>query len=139
MEHYPLQCVCQKHEDCQSFRSRNFTGPPCHTRFSLRSGKVPGRKRTERVYGAGCQSNMRRNDTIQSTARMPHFRCDQNADKTCSTSSRSGTNSTHVTNNFDLAVATPVFPHWVDHGSGSQQNMRWPLSFMSSHTESIMR
>jgi hypothetical protein len=32
-----------------------------------------------------------------------------------------------------------VFPHWVDHGSGSQQKMRWLSSFMSSHTESIMR
>ena len=48
-------------------------------------------------------------------------------------------NSTHVTNSFDLAVATPVFPQWVNHGSGSQQKMRWPSSFMSSHTESIMR
>ena len=55
------------------------------------SGKVPGRKRTERVYAASYQSNMRRNDTIQSVA--------------------------HVTNGFDLAVATPLFPHGVNNGS----------------------
>ena len=42
------------------------------------------------------------------------FRCDPKPGKTCSTSSRSGANSTHVTNGFDLAVATPVFPHWVN-------------------------
>ena len=103
------------------------------------SGKVPGRRRTDCVYAASYQSNMRRNDTIQSVARMPPFRCDQNPDKTCSTSSRTGANSTHVTNSFDLSVATPVFPHWVNNGSGSQQKKRWPSSFMSSHTESIMR
>ena len=58
---------------------------------------------------------------------------------TFGTPSYSGANSTNVTNNCDLAVATPVFPHWVDHGSGSKQKMRWPPSLMSSHAESIMR
>ena len=46
-----LQCVSQTHEDCQSFRSRNFTGPLCHTRFSVhasnRIGTSACSKRTE--------------------------------------------------------------------------------------------
>ena len=67
------------------------------------------------------------------------FLCDQNPDKTCSTLSRSGAESKRVTNGFDLAVATPVFPHWVNNESGSQENITWPSSFMSSHTESIMK
>ena len=70
------------------------------------SAKVPSRKRTGRVYGASYQSNMRRNDTIQSLARIVSFLCDQNPDKTCSTSSRSGADSKRVTNSLDLAVAT---------------------------------
>ena len=37
------------------------------------SGKVPGRKRTERVYAASYQSNMRRNDTMQSVAQIVTF------------------------------------------------------------------
>ena len=49
-------------------------------RLRCKGEKVPGRKRTERVYAASYQSNMRRNDTIQSAV--------------------------HVTNGFDLAVAT---------------------------------
>ena len=67
------------------------------------------------------------------------FLCDQNPDKTCSTLSRSGAESKRVTDGFDLAVATPVFPHWVNNESGSQENITRPSSFMSSHTESIMK
>ena len=60
------------------------------------------------------------------------FRCDPKPGKTCSTSSRSGANSTHVTNNFDLAVATPLFPHWANNGSRRKRREyyddfnRWP-------------
>ena len=54
-------------------------------------------------------------ETIQFS--VSPFRCDPNPGKTCSTSSRSGANSTHVTNGFDLAVATPTLPtlgqQWV--------------------------
>ena len=85
---------------------------------------IPERKRTwpqkdSDVYGAGCQSNKYRKDKIQVAARMPPFRRDQNLDKVCSPSSHSGAKCRHVTNICNVAVATPVFPHWVNHGSRS--------------------
>ena len=73
-------------------------------------------------------------ETIQCSLlhELSPFRCDPNPGKTCSTPSRSCANSTHVTNGFDLAVATSVFPYWVNNGSRRKRREyyddfnRWP-------------
>ena len=63
---------------------------------------------------------------------------DQNLDMARSISSHSGANLTHVTSFYELAVATPVFPHWVNHESSSWQKISWLLPLKFSHIESTM-